>query len=201
MKERRLQVQADRDRIARDLHDSIGQQLAAVRMKLNALPESAEAEDAGRFLDSTIQEVRAISHNLLPEALQFGWVPALEDLCEKMTVPGGPAISLEVEEQARNTAFSRQQELSIYRIIQEIISNTLRHAEARHLRITISRNERTFFIHTSDDGKGMDTAVPASSPGIGWKNITARANLLRGRMEISSRLLQGTQLHIAIPLS
>lgn len=193
--------QQERIRIARDLHDSIGQQLAAVRMKLDMLPESNASGDASRFLDGTIREVRSISHNLLPEALQFGWAAALEELCEKMTVPGGPAISLEIEETARHQAFSRQQELSLYRIVQEIISNTVRHAAAKQLKIMISRNEDSFIIHTSDDGKGMDTARLNQSPGIGWKNITARVNLLKGQIGISSQPMNGTQIHITIPLS
>lgn len=192
--------QQERIRIARDLHDSIGQQLAAVRMKLDMLPEHPQAADAGRFLDDTIREVRTISHNLLPEALQFGWAAALEELCEKMTVPGGPSISLEIEEKARHQPFSRQQELSLYRIVQEIISNAVRHAAASKLQIAIGRNEHTFFIHTSDDGKGMDTAQLTQAPGIGWKNIIARVHLLHGNINISSQPMSGTQIHTTIPL-
>lgn len=192
--------QNERIRIARDLHDSIGQQLSAVKMKLNALPVSKEVEDASRFLDGTITEVRNISHNLLPESLQFGWLPALEELCEKMNVVNGPAITLEVDDYSRRYTFSKQQELSIYRIIQEIITNTVKHAEAKNIHISVSGNDNSFLINTKDDGKGMDTALLARSSGIGWKNIAARVNMLRGKMDIFSQQMNGTKISIAIPL-
>ena len=192
--------QNERIRIARDLHDSIGQQLAAVKMKLNALPPGKEVDDAALFLDGTIKEVRSISHNLLPEALQFGWVPAVEELCEQMSVPGGPLILFTVNDYARTYTFTKQQELSIYRIIQEIISNTIRHAVAQRITIDVQGDDNKFTIQTTDDGKGMDLAVLEQSQGIGWKNITARVNMLRGNMEISSSDSKGTQINIAIPL-
>lgn len=192
--------QNERIRIARDLHDSIGQQLSAVRMKLNAMPAGKEVDDAGVFLDGAIKEVRHISHNLLPESLQFGWVSALEEMCEKMTVNGGPQIHLLVDEYSRTYTFSKQQELSIYRIIQEIISNTVKHAEANNIHISISGSDNSFLINTTDDGKGMDTSLVARSSGIGWKNIAARVNMLRGKMDISSQQMNGTKISIAIPL-
>jgi two-component system, NarL family, sensor kinase len=192
--------QNERIRIARDLHDSIGQQLSAVKMKLNAMHPGKEVDDASRFLDGAIKEVRDISHNLLPESLQFGWVPALEEMCEKMTIKDGPRISLFVDDYSRQYVFSKQQELSIYRIIQEIISNTIKHAEAANITINISGSDNSFFITTSDDGKGMDTALVAKSSGIGWKNIAARVNMLRGKMDISSIDMNGTKISIAIPL-
>ncbi|PZR26111.1 MAG: hypothetical protein DI535_15650 [Citrobacter freundii] len=192
--------QNERIRIARDLHDSIGQQLSAVKMKLNAMPAGKEVDDATVFLDSAIKEVRHISHNLLPESLQFGWVSALEEMCEKMTVNGGPQIHLSVDEYSRSYTFSKQQELSIYRIIQEIISNTVKHAEASNIHISISGSDNSFLINTTDDGKGMDTSLVARSSGIGWKNIAARVNMLRGKMDISSQQMNGTKISIAIPL-
>ena len=192
--------QNERIRIARDLHDSIGQQLSAVKMKLNAMPPAKEVDDASVFLDGAIREVRHISHNLLPESLQFGWVSALEEMCEKMTVKGGPQIFLTVDEYSRQYVFSKQQELSIYRIIQEIISNTVKHAEAANIHISISGSDNSFLINTTDDGKGMDTSLVARSSGIGWKNIAARVNMLRGRMDISSQQMSGTKISIAIPL-
>ncbi len=192
--------QNERIRIARDLHDSIGQQLSAVKMKLNAMSPGKEVDDAAGFLDSAIKEVRHISHNLLPESLQFGWVSALEEMCEKMTVKGGPQIFLSVDDYSRQYVFNKQQELSIYRIIQEIISNTIKHAEASNIMISISGSDNSFFITTSDDGKGMDTSLVAKSSGIGWKNIAARVNMLRGKMDISSMDMNGTKISIAIPL-
>ncbi len=192
--------QNERIRIARDLHDSIGQQLSAVKMKLNAMPAGQAVDDAAGFLDGAIKEVRHISHNLLPESLQFGWVSALEEMCEKMTVKGGPQITLSVDDYSRQYMFSKQQELSIYRIIQEIISNTVKHAEAANIHISISGSDNSFFINTSDDGKGMDTSLVAKSSGIGWKNIAARVNMLRGKMDISSQQMNGTKISIAIPL-
>jgi len=192
--------QNERIRIARDLHDSIGQQLSAVKMKLNTMPAGKEVDEASVFLDGAIKEVRNISHNLLPESLQFGWVTALEEMCEKMTVKGGPQIFLSVDEYSRAYVFSKQQELSVYRIIQEIISNTVKHAEAQHIYISISGSDNSFLINTADDGKGMDTSLVARSSGIGWKNIAARVNMLRGKMDISSQQQNGTKISIAIPL-
>ncbi len=114
--------QNERIRIARDLHDSIGQMLSVIKMRLSDNEANNPAVD---LVDQTIDEVRTISHNLLPEALNFGLIPALEDLCQRSSVADTVTVDFEAADTVRGHQFSLENQLSIYRVLQEVLSAPL----------------------------------------------------------------------------
>ena len=189
--------QQERIRIARDLHDSIGQMLSVVKMNLSAT-ENADNPTL-QLVDKTIAEVRNISHNLIPEELNFGLFNALEDMCDKITAAGKTKTIFQVAEEVRQLKFSRQNELSIYRIVQEVLNNMIKHANATEIMLTIERLANHVILSIKDNGAGFDAAKINESKGLGWKNISARVHLLDGKMNIQSERLSGTKIEISIP--
>lgn len=196
--------QQERIRIARDLHDSIGQMLSVVKMNLSNLqrqqPENAVTERTAQLVDRAIDEVRHISHNLIPEELNFGLFNAIEELCDKISA-SGTLTTLQVPDHIRNYPFSKQNELSIYRIVQEVLNNMVKHAQASKIEIDVIDKVQSFSIGISDNGQGFDPRSIRQSKGMGWKNISARVNLLNGKLKIHSEKLSGTQIEITLPAS
>jgi len=194
--------QNERIRIARDLHDSIGQMLSVVKMNLSNLqrqqPENQVTDNTAQLVDNAIDEVRHISHNLIPEELNFGLFNAIEDLCDKITATG-TITTLNVPDQIKNYPFTKQTELSIYRIVQEVLNNMVKHAHASKIDIEVIAKEHSFSIGIKDNGQGFDPQTINQSKGMGWKNISARVNLLNGKLNVLSEKLSGTQIEITLP--
>ena len=195
--------QKERIRIARDLHDSIGQLLSVVKMNLSNLDSryqhDANIDNTVALVDKTITEVRHISHNLIPEELNFGLFAALEDMADKISHAGNTTVVLEIPDEARAHQFEKSNELSIYRIVQEALSNIVKHAQATTIELSVTRQPKGMIIAIKDNGKGFDTGQIKTSSGIGWKNIAARVNLLDGDLQVRSEKLTGTQIEITIP--
>jgi len=192
--------QNERIRIARDLHDGIGQMLSVVKMNVSTLnPSDKTVEGTLNLVDKTITELRAISHNLIPEALNFGLFAALEDICKKINDAGKTKVDLNVAQEMEEVPLSQQNKLSIYRIVQEVLNNMIKHANASHISIDIKKVNENMLIAIKDDGDGFDTSKIDDSKGMGWKNISARVHLMDGDMNIKSEKLIGTQIEISIP--
>jgi len=195
--------QKERIRIARDLHDSIGQLLSVVKMNLSNLgpqyQKDANLDNTVALVDKTITEVRHISHNLIPEELNFGLFAALEDMADKINQAGKTTVVLAIPDEARAHQFEKSNELSIYRIVQEALSNIVKHAQATTIDLAVLQQPNGMIISIKDDGKGFDTGKIKTSSGIGWKNIAARVNMLDGDLQVRSEKLTGTQIEITIP--
>lgn len=191
--------QNERIRIARDLHDSVGQMLSLVKMNLSSQEQTSENENIQSLVDKTISEVRNISHNLIPEELNFGIFPALENLSDKVNASSTTKMELNIPEEVREIKFQKQNELSIYRIVQEVINNMIKHADASSINLSISKLERSLIINIKDNGKGLDNDSISNSKGIGWKNINARVHMMDGKIKIESEKLAGTQIEITLP--
>lgn len=189
--------QQERIRIARDLHDSIGQMLSVVKMNLSATNDNDNP--TLQLVDKTIAEVRNISHNLIPEELNFGLFNALEDICDKINAAGNTIVVCEITDEVKGLKFTKQNELSIYRIVQEVLGNMIKHAQASEINLDIDRAINNIIISIKDNGKGFDTSKVKDSKGLGWKNITARVHLLDGKMDVQSERLSGTKIEISIP--
>jgi two-component system NarL family sensor kinase len=196
--------QKERIRIARDLHDSIGQMLSVVKMNLSHLShkdgENKVLTGTMKLVDETVGEVRNISHNLIPEELNFGLFPALEALHNKVNIGGGTNVILDIDENAREFKFVRESELSIYRIVQEVLGNMMKHAQATRIDIIIDAVQDSMKIVIKDNGIGFDTSKIHQSEGIGWKNIAARVNMLDADLKVSSDKMTGTQVEINVPV-
>jgi two-component system, NarL family, sensor kinase len=189
--------QKERVRLARDLHDSVGQMLSVIKMHISNLPEDQSAE-LKSLTTKTLNEVRNISHNLLPEALNFGLKSAVEDLASKLNISEEIKIDTEISDVID---LPKEKELSIYRIIQELIHNMVTHSGASQVKIKITRENQMVQVQFKNDGKYFDPKKIAEAKGIGWNNILARVRLLIGTIKIHSTKFNGTEIVIQIPIN
>ncbi|RZM00279.1 MAG: hypothetical protein EOO88_58845, partial [Pedobacter sp.] len=182
----------ERTRLAKDLHDGLGGMLSGIKyslntMKGNLIMTAANAQAFERsmdMLDSSIQEMRRVAHNMMPEALvKFGLDTALKDFCNDMSNSGAlqvsyQSIGVDTLQLEQTTA------ITIYRIVQELINNSIKHAVATAAIVQLSKVEDNRLLLTvEDDGKGFDTKILSGSKGIGWNNIQNRVEFLKGKLE------------------
>lgn len=203
-----LSEQNERVRIARDLHDSIGQKLSVQRMILSQLTEDADTKTAADIrkasvlLDETVREVRTISHNLIPQELTLGLVKAITETAERINEAGEVHVEVDCRTEVVATQkVSQNHQLSIYRIFQEILNNMLKHADATKIQISISELNNTLELLINDNGKGMTSEHISHSKGIGWKNIIARTRLISGSLRIDSNAHMGTRIKLLVPIT
>ncbi len=197
----------ERKRIAEDLHDRLGGMLATVKLHFNALEQKIDSmelkhleqyQKANVLLDSVCDEVRKIAHNMESGVLaNFGLIPALDDLKEVLEQAG--------ELKFNSAAYGLKQrlnsnvEIAVYRIIQELVSNAIKHAQASEMNVELTRKANQLVVMVSDNGKGYHP--DAVTGGMGLKNIKARVNRLNGTFFIDSGLNNGTTNIIEIPLT
>ena len=199
----------ERTRLAKDLHDGLGGMLSGIKysfstMKGNLImtPENARAfERSMDMLDSSIKEMRRVAHNMMPEALvKFGLDTALKDFCNDINQSG----ALKVNYQSigmENTTLDQTTSITIYRIAQELLNNTMKHAAAKNAIVQLSHTGDTVSLTVEDDGKGFDTSILLGARGIGWTNIQTRVEYLKGKTDIQSAPEKGTSIHIEIKTS
>ncbi|GIV32624.1 MAG: hypothetical protein KatS3mg031_0159 [Chitinophagales bacterium] len=193
--------QNERIRIARDLHDSIGQKLAVMRMILPKAEGNKELEKVSAYLEETANEVRNISHNLIPEILNFGLAKAIENLADRINSTEQLKVTFTLDEQLHKISLPKQSELSLYRIIQEILSNIIRHAQTDTVNIHLGADDKFVQLVIEDKGHGFDTRAIDESKGLGWKNIFARIKLINGNIKIQSEKNKGSTFVINIPIA
>ncbi len=196
--------QQERVRVARDLHDSVGQMLSVVKMQIsNSLevsPQSLQTslQQTAALVDRTIHETRVISHDLMPHELNFGLLSALEDLAYKTNLSNSTKIKLNFGNRTVFSRLEKSKEIALYRIIQEIVNNMLKHACAAEIELTSDVQDQLHYLKIMDNGKGFDSQKIYESTGIGWKNIFARANLIGANVKINSILEKGTTVIITL---
>lgn len=197
----------ERMRIARDLHDGIGQSLSAAKLNLSSLEnklklEEIESQSALRnaidLVDESVKEVRAVSHSMMPNALlKQGLVAAVREFINRLSAIDNLKIDLEI------TGLSERLEAStetvLFRVLQEIVSNIVKHANANHITIQIMKYESELTIMIEDNGVGFDTSKMHEFNGIGLKNITSRIEFLNGTVNFDSNPGKGTTVIIEIP--
>ena len=196
----------ERKRIARDLHDGLGGLLSSIKMKLEGKKAdivganaSRIVDEASEMIDGACNEVRRISHAMMPGALtQFGLLQAVEDLAEE--TGAGEGMKVQVLTNKDELELSEIQSVHLYRVIQEMISNALKHSQARSMSINFDDQLERLKIMVSDDGEGFDpVTVEHGGTGIGLKNIRSRVTYLDGSLELISQKGEGTTYHLAIP--
>ena len=196
----------ERTRLAKDLHDGLGGMLSGIKysfqtMKGNLImtPENHQAfERSMDMLDSSIREMRRVAHNMMPEALvKFGLDTALKDFCTDINQTG--ALNVSYQSIGMETSVIEQTTaITIYRIVQELINNTMKHAAAKNAIVQVSRTNGILSVTVEDDGKGFDTAVLSQVRGIGWDNIKNRVEFLKGTLDVDSQPGKGTSVHIEL---
>ena len=192
----------ERNRIAQDLHDGINGDLSAIKFQMMALKSKLSKETnqdnldkSIAMIDTTCEQVRTISHNLTPYAIsQFGLSYALEQFCKKMD---NPLLIIDYQWFGGNLELPKNIETSIYRIVQELIQNTIKHANAKEVLVHCNNLEDNLNLTIEDDGQGFDQNL--EKKGIGFKNIENRINYLNAKMDIETSG-KGTTVLISIPL-
>src|SRR5690606_4584168 len=163
--------------------------------------DEGNLKKAVSFLDETTEEVRAISHNLVPEILNLGLTKALENLAEQLNQSNKIKVNLNITPMLTKLQLAKQTEVSLYRIIQEIISNIIKHAKTDSILINVATKENFLQINIQDNGVGVDVKAIEASSGLGWKNIFARIKLINGELKIQSEKQKGSNFHINIPIT
>lgn len=195
----------ERARIARELHDGLGQLLSTARLNAAALEGSVDQEDEPilantlQLIDQSVSEVRTISHNLMPRALSDkGLTEALEELVHQVNT--GKILHITFEHKGNNEALGKAVEIAVYRVIQEALHNMIRHSEATAISLRLDRQPAQLQIRIRDNGKGFDKRLAEKSEGMGWSNMAARLSLINGKFDLDSAPGKGTVIAIDIKL-
>src|SRR5215208_2955649 len=194
--------EAERLRVARELHDEIGQTLTAVTIQAErAAQGNSDLAQALRAVADgvreSLDEVRRIARELRPEALDdLGLVNALIALCTRMGAQGGPRIERDL--QVKLPPLSPDVELVIYRVAQEALTNALRHSGARNAKVSLTADAEFVALAVTDDGKGLPTPLPAGTAGIA--GMRERALLVGGMLSVASSAETGTEVRLTIPI-
>lgn len=196
-------LENERKRIAGDLHDELGPILSAIKLQINHLEvedetETAILEKSSLQIDSVIQRFREISYDLLPNTLvRKGFIKATEEYIGKLKI----LHPLNINFTADDISLSADREVNLYRVLQEIIQNTIKHARATILNISIKKKEKTILLVTKDDGIGFNyTEKSQLAKGVGLLSLQSRAELLGGQLVVNTQPGSGTSFEIEIPL-
>ena len=199
----------ERSRLAKDLHDGLGGLLSGIKYSFQNMKENLilTPENAGVFersldmLDSSINEMRRVAHNLMPESVyRFGLDSAIRDYCADIHNTG--ILHIKYQSFGMDTPIpDLSVSVSVYRIVQELVNNILKHAEASYAFVQITRSDSALFVDVEDNGKGMDPDVISGKGGMGWRNINSRVEYLKGTLSLESSEGRGTSIHIEFPLS
>lgn len=199
----------ERLRIARDLHDRLGGTLSIVKMHFKSVEESIEDlkeknvkqyKEANNLLDEACDEVRKIAHDMASGVLmKFGLVPALNAL--KETVEKAGQLKMNLIDIGLEERLSYNYEINIYRIVQELLTNTLKHAKATEMSLQLFRKENSLSIVVEDNGIGFNSENKDTLQGIGLKNIESRVYKFDGEINIDSGKGAGTTITIDLPLN
>lgn len=193
----------ERKRLARDLHDGLGSMLSGLKMHINRLSdkniENSSIIKIENQLDNSIKELRQIAQNLMPESLlKLGLETALRDLCIKLS---DEKTATEFQFYANAKEISESKQIIIYRIVQELLNNAFKYANASEILVSINQNGNILYLTLEDNGKGFETQNASNFNGMGLKNIKNRVDFLKGKLEIESEISKGTVFNIELKIN
>lgn len=198
----------ERTRLAKDLHDGLGGMLSGIKHSLSSMkeympmiPDHAQAFERNiDMLNSSIKEMRRVAHNMMPEILvRYGLDTALKEFCNELNSSG--VINANYQSIGMDKgAIEQTVAVTIYRIVQELVNNAIKHATASAVLVQLNMlaQEQLLTITVEDNGKGFDTALLKQSSGMGWSNIQNRVDFLKGKLDVNSAPGKGTSVLIEI---
>lgn len=197
----------ERKRFAKDIHDGLGPLLSSVKMSVSSLAHMKQdfasreiVENTELVIDEAIKSLKEISDNLSPHILNnFGLVRALTNFTNKINIT--KAINIRLESDLKDERFDSNVEVVLYRVICELINNTIKHAHAKKIDISMNKEGEYISIVYKDDGKGFDVNKVIEQPtngGMGFSNIYSRINSLKGEINIESEQKRGTLVTIKV---
>lgn len=186
----------ERERIAQDLHDRLGGTLAALKLALKR-PDNKVSDEDLAVVDEAVNEVRSIAHNLSTGLLKkYGLAEALQQL--KLTIEKTGKLSLNIYLNSSIATLGQSRTIELYRIVQELLNNTLKHADATQVSIQTNQDGAAFNLIYEDNGSGFNQSE--KSGGIGLENIKKRVKKLKGTLHIDSELGRGSIFIIELNL-
>ncbi|AHW60110.1 Histidine kinase-, DNA gyrase B-, and HSP90-like ATPase [Draconibacterium orientale] len=196
----------ERKRIARDLHDEVGAMLSVVKLTVGRIEKKAEggkakelATETKTYLDDVILQVRRISRSLLPPSLEkLGLYFALEELAN--WVNKSDQLAIECWKSGEQFRFDSKQELAVFRIVQELVNNAIKHAEASHILIDIRFAKQLVAVVVADDGKGFSPEEKMQT-GLGLRNLESRSEMANAKFKMKSSPGKGTRAIIALQIN
>ena len=197
-------LEKERTRMAADLHDELGPLLSAIKFKINSVDTTDEEdqyqlEKASNHIDDLITRLREIAGNLMPSALlRKGLVTALHEFFNNIA-----RSSLDIVfNPAQLPDLPQEKSINIYRIVQEVTHNTIKHANATQLIVDLSLKANKIVLMTRDNGIGFDYSNKSKeNSGLGLRNLKSRAEIMGGTVAIESRPLKGTSYIFEIPVN
>ena len=195
----------ERQRLAKDLHDSLTQQLSAIKFYISSINSNTKQKEGQRILQKSkeglsevITDMRNICFNLMPRTLEeFGLVKAVEEFCSHYSCQQNPRFI--IIKNMKLPVLTAELSVDLYRVVQELISNAVRHGNAGKIRVSFISNDKSISLIIKDNGHGYDMAMPAQ--GMGLKNIQSRVKSHNGQLYLQSTPDRGTRCKIIIPFT
>jgi signal transduction histidine kinase len=195
----------ERRRLAGELHDSIGAMLSTIRVGITTLarqvPDPKALEQSKEMLDDTITSVRRISRDLMPSTLEkFGFVQAVKELCERFQATS--LMPIHCLENGEVKDFEKPRELMLFRIVQELLNNALKHSKATEITVSVTGSDK-LLVSVEDNGIGFDPEAIKNSKengkGLGLFNMENRARLLNASLEFETPRAKGSKVTLTVP--
>ena len=200
--------ETERKRFAKDLHDGLGPILSTVKMSLSSLSRIEKDDQTKKILRNTdmvieeaIKSIREISNNLSPHILNnFGLNKAMRNFINKINY--SDTIQIKFTSDFEEDRFESNTEVVLYRVLCELINNTLKHAEATLISISLKKRPGLISCDYNDNGKGFDINLlsPSQHSGMGYSNMVSRINSLNGSLNLTSEKEKGTKASITVPI-
>ncbi|HEY8690432.1 MAG TPA: ATP-binding protein [Chitinophagaceae bacterium] len=194
-------IEKDRTRIAYDLHDELGPVLSSIKLMINIFDltdpdDKLHIEKINDSIDRALTRIREISYNLMPAVLiSAGLITALKEYVNNINSPG-----LKINLDSPDTlTLSESKSINIFRIVQEITHNTIKHARANRLDIDFIQEKNKLIVILKDNGIGFEQKEIVNKGGLGLKSLQSRAQLMNGRMFFESKKGSGTEFIFEIP--
>ena len=199
--------EAERSRIATDLHDGVGQIMSAAKMNLSAYEQnltfknSSEKESFEKIIsliDTGCKEIRSVSHSMMPNALlKNSLAAAIREFTDNLD---HNSLKVHLYTEGFDESFNSNIETVLYRVIQECVNNVIKHSGASVLDISLVKEDKEITATIEDNGKGFDSSANEKKEGIGLKNIRTRIEYLKGTVDFKSKPGEGTLVALHIPL-
>lgn len=193
----------ERARLARDLHDGLGGLLSGTKIQLTHLNDKIDnhsKKDMAKSihqLDGAVDELRRVAHNLMPDLLlKYGLEEALKEYAIRMS---NEQLDIDVQFLSYTNSLDKENQLLVYRIIQELVNNAIKHANAAQIIIQFVEDETNYSVTVEDDGKGFDMNNTKLTKSAGLHNIQSRIQFLKGQLNIHSEIDLGTSIEFQFP--
>lgn len=197
----------ERQRIATELHDGVGQLMSAAKLNLSALEAQLDLKDASQknaitkiidLISESAKEVRSVSHDLMPNVLlKKGLAKAVQEFINKID---SNVIKVNLHTEGIQNKLNSNVESVLYRVIQECVNNVIKHSEANHLDISLIHDDEGISVSIEDNGKGFNPASIDEEKSVGIANMKSRIDFLKGSLDIDSQIGKGTLIAIFVPI-